>query len=335
MRARAAACLVMLCCCAFAHAQDITGAGATAPYPIYSRWFAEYNALHPGVRINYQSLGSGAGIRQVSQGVIDFGASDIPLTQTDLADSQAPLLQVPTLLGAVVPVYALPGLGDGVRFSPEVLAAIYMGKLTRWNDPRLQRDNPHVTLPDHAILPVYRSDGAGTTFIFTDFLSKTSAEFVQAIGRSTSVHWPTGVGAKGSEGVAGMVRANAYAIGYVEPVYAQQNHLRTGAVRNRAGQWVSASAASLHAAVPDTGAQMPTASTRSLTDSALGNAYPIASFTWLLLPSRPRDAAKARALADFVSWMLDHGESEAAAMGYAPLPPAIAAVSRQLVEGLR
>ncbi len=287
------------------------------------------------MQINYQSLGSGAGIRQVSERVVDFGASDFPLTDEQMAEAQVPLLHVPTALGAVVPVYNLPGLPAGVRLSPEALAGIYLGRITRWNDPLLARDNPGVALPAHAILPVYRSDGAGTTFIFTDYLSRVSPAFAAQVGRSASVRWPTGVGAKGSEGVAGFVRDSPYTLGYVELVYAEQDHLATGLVRNRSGAWVGASMPSLMAAAEGLGPAGPTGARAPIADSPRPGAYPIAAFTWLLIPIHSADPAKGRALVDFLRWMFAEGEREAPAMSYAPLPAAVSLAAQQSLEQLR
>ena len=217
-------------------AQHLTGAGGTFPNPIYQRWFTEYSKAHPGVQINYQSVGSGAGIRQISQRIVDFGASDGPMTDKQLADSKQKLLHIPTVLGAVVPAYNLPGVSAELKFSGDVIADIYLGKITKWNDPRIAKDNPGVSLPDHPILPVYRSDGSGTNYIFTDYLSKVSPDFKSKIGSATSVHWPLGVGQKGNEGVAGMIRNSPFSFGYVELIYAESNKMLFGVVKNAVGQ---------------------------------------------------------------------------------------------------
>ena len=309
-----------------AGAQNLTGAGATFPNPIYSKWFSEYSAAHPGVQINYQSVGSGAGIRQVSTKVVDFGATDGPMNDQQIKDSQVKLLHIPTVLGAVVPVYNVPGVTE-LKFAPEVIAGIYLGKITRWNDFNIQHDNPGVKLPDHAIEPVYRSDGSGTTYIFTDFLSKIVPEFEQKIGRSTSVKWPICIGQKGNEGVAGMVRSAPYTFGYVELIYAEQNHMSFGSVRNAAFKYVKASTAGVTAAAAAS-KNMPADFRVSITNAPGADSYPISSFTWLLIPVQSADPAKGKVLHDFVLWMLDHGESEASALTYAPLPTEVAAKVR-------
>ena len=311
--------------------QHLTGAGGTFPNPIYQRWFTEYSASHPGVQINYQSVGSGAGIRQISQGIVDFGASDGPMTDKQLADSKLKLIHIPTVLGAVVPSYNLPGTNQELRFAPDVIADIYLGKITKWNDPRLAKDNPGVKLPDHTILPVYRSDGSGTNYIFTDFLSKISPEFKQKIGVNTSVSWPLGVGQKGNEGVAGMVRNSPFSFGYVELIYAVQNKMLYGLVRNPAGNWIKASTEAVSAAAAGAAQDMPADYRVSITNAPGADSYPISSFTWLLIPIQSQDAAKGKVLHDFLEWMLDHGESEAASMTYAPLPAPVVALVRQSI----
>jgi phosphate transport system substrate-binding protein len=310
-----------------AWAQNINGAGATFPNPIYSRWFSEYAQQHPSVHINYQSVGSGAGIRQVSEKTVDFGASDGPMTDQQLAEAKAKgvtLFHIPTVLGAVVPVYNLPGVTQDLHLAPEVIAGIYLGKITNWNDGNIQHDNPGVKLPDHKILPVYRSDGSGTNYIFTDFLSKVVPAFQQGIGKGTSVKWPLGIGQKGNEGVAGMVRSSPYSFGYVELIYAMQNHMSFGLVRNAAGKYIKASTDGVTAAASGAAKNMPVDYRVSITNAPGADAYPISSFTWLLIPTHWDDAAKGKAMVDFLHWMLDQGEGEAAAMSYAPLPKAVA-----------
>jgi phosphate transport system substrate-binding protein len=318
---------------ATAGAQHLTGAGGTFPNPIYQRWFTEYSGSHPGVQINYQSVGSGAGIRQISQGIVDFGASDGPMNDQQLSESKLKLIHIPTVLGAVVPSYNIPGINQDLRFAPDVIADIYLGEITKWNDPRLEKDNRGVKLPDHAILPVYRSDGSGTNYIFTDFLSKVSPEFKQKIGVNTSVRWPLGVGQKGNEGVAGMVRNSPYSFGYVELIYAVQNKMLYGVVRNPAGKWIKASTESVSAAAAGAAKNMPADYRVSITNAPGADSYPISSFTWLLIPIQSQDAAKGKVLHDFLEWMLDHGESEAASMTYAPLPaPVVARVRQSIVQ---
>lgn len=316
-------------------AQNLTGAGATFPNPIYSRWFSEYSQSHPNVHINYQSVGSGAGIRQVSQKTVDFGASDGPMSDQQLAESKVKLIHIPTVLGAVVPVYNVPGVSGDLKFAPEVIAGIYLGVITKWDDPNIQHDNPGVKLPDHQILPVYRSDGSGTTYIFTDFLSKVVPEFAQRIGKGTSVKFPVGIGQKGNEGVAGMVRGSQYSFGYVELIYAEQNHMPFGLVRNHDGKYVKASTEGVTAAAAADAKLIPADYRVSITNAPGPNSYPISSFTWLLIPQHWDDQAKGKAMVDFLNWMLDTGEGEAAGMTYAPLPKAVADRVRQTVKTIQ
>jgi len=303
-----------------AGAQSINGAGATFPYPIYSKWFSEYNRIHPEVKINYQSIGSGGGIRQVSDGIVDFGAS-----------ARFKTMHIPTVLGAIVPVYNLPGINKELNFSGDVIADIYLNKITNWNDPRIAKDNPGINLPNQPILAVYRSDGSGTTYIFTDFLSKVSSEWATKVGRNTSVRWRAGIGQKGNEGVAGMVRQAPYAFGYVELIFAAHTRMTFGTVKNQAGSFIKASTDSVTAAAAASAKNIPTDFRVSITNAPGAGSYPIASFTWLLVPTVSRDAAKTSAFADFLKWMLDHGESEAAAQSYAPLPKQLQDAVRQAV----
>jgi phosphate transport system substrate-binding protein len=307
-----------------AGAQQLNGAGATFPNPIYSKWFSEYAASHPGVQINYQSVGSGAGIRQASEGIVDFGASDGPMTDEQMNSAKVKLFHIPTVLGAVVPSYNLPGVTADLKFTGDVIADIYLGKITNWHDPRIAATNPGVSLPDHQILPVYRSDGSGTTYIFTDFLSKSSPEFLSRIGKNTSVRWTVGIGQKGNEGVAGMVRNSPYAFGYVELIYAIQNKMSYGTVKNPAGKFVKASTETVSAAAAGAAKNMPNDFRVSITNAPGADAYPISSFTWLLIPMKSPDEAKGKVLRDFIKWMLEHGESEAAGLAYAPLPQPVA-----------
>ncbi len=320
---------------AMAAAQHLTGAGSTFVNPIYSKWVSEYSASHPGVQINYQSVGSGAGIRQVSEKTVDFGASDGPMTDAQLAASKIKLVQIPTVLGAVVPIYNVPGAKTPLKFAPDVIADIYLGKITKWNDPRIAKDNPGVSLPDHGILPVYRSDGSGTTYIFTDYLSKVSPEFKSKIGVNTSVRWPLGIGQKGSEGVAGMVRNSPFAFGYVELIYAVQNKMEFGYVRNAAGKWLQGSTAGVTAAAAADAKNMPADYRVSIVDAPGADSYPISSFTWMLVPIKSDDPAKGKVIKDFLTWMLDKGEAEAAGMTYAPLPKAVVAMERKTISTLQ
>ncbi len=301
-------------------AQNINGAGATFPYPIYSKWFSEYSQLHPNVHINYQSIGSGGGIRQVSEGTVDFGATDGPMSDQQINEAKVKTMHIPTVLGAVVPVYNLPGVNAELKFSSDVIADIYLGKIAKWNDGRIAKDNPGVSLPDKSILPVYRSDGSGTTYIFTDFLSKVSSDWQSRVGKGTSVKWPAGIGQKGNEGIAGMVRQSPYSFGYVELIYAVTNKMQYGLVRNASGKFVKASTDGVTAAAAAAAKAIPNDYRVSITNAPGADSYPISSFTWLLIPVQSKDAAKGKALQDFLTWMLDKGESEAAGLSYAPLP---------------
>ena len=308
----------------------VTGAGATFPYPIYSKWFDEFHKRFSDFQINYQSIGSGGGIRQVTEGTVDFGATDGPMTDEQLAAAKIPILHLPTVLGAVVPTFNLPGI-ERLRFTPEALAGIFLGKVTKWDDAAIAEANPGVKLPAIALVPMHRSDGSGTTYIFTDYLSKVSPEWQRNVGRGTSVNWPVGLGGKGNEGVAGLVKQTPNAIGYVELIYALQNKLPYGDVRNRAGQFVLASLESVTAAAA-AAENMPDDFRVSITDPPAAAAYPIASFTWLLVPTRIADAEKGAAIKKFLEWMLSDGQSFAAPLNYAPLPLAVVTRERQALS---
>ena len=305
-----------------AQAQKLTGAGATFPYPIYSKWFSEYSAAHPGVQINYQSIGSGGGIRQVTAGLVDFGATDGPATDEQLAASKTKLIHIPTVLGAVVPVFNVPGVND-IRFSSDVLADIFLGKISSWNDARLAKDNPGLKLPDQKIIVVHRSDGSGTSYIFTDYLSKVSKEWANGPGKGTSPSWPVGVGGKGNEGVAGLVRQLPGALGYVELIYALQNKIDYGEVKNPAGNFVKASISGVTEAAASVKV-LPADYRVSITNAPGATAYPISSFTWLLVPLNSPDAAKGKVIKDLLSWIVTSGESEVETLSYAPLPKNVA-----------
>ena len=318
-----------------ASAQNINGAGATFPYPIYSKWFSEYSQAHSGVKINYQSIGSGGGIRQVTEGTVDFGASDGPMSDDQLKSAKVKVIHIPTVLGAVVPVYNLPGVNKELNFSGDVIADIYLGKITTWNDPRIAKDNPGVNLPANAILPVYRSDGSGTSYIFTDYLSKVSNDWATRVGKNTSVKWPTGIGAKGNEGVAGMVRQSPNSFGYVELIFAAQNKMSYGSVKNAAGKYIRASTDGVTAAAAASSKAMPADFRVSITNAPGANSYPISSFTWLLIPTHSADPAKGKVLVDFLGWMLDHGQSEAAILTYAPLPKPVQDMVRKTITQIK
>jgi len=318
-----------------ASAQNINGAGATFPYPIYSKWFSEYTQQHPSVKINYQPIGSGGGIRQVSEGTVDFGATDGPMNDDQIKSAKVKTMHIPTVLGAVVPIYNIPGVNKELNFSGDVIADIYLGKITTWNDPRIVKENPGVNLPANAILPVYRSDGSGTTYIFTDYLSKVSSDWASKVGKNTSVKWPTGIGQKGSEGISGMVRQSPNSFGYVELIYAAQNKMSYGSVKNAAGKFVRASTDGVTAAAAASAKAMPADFRVSITNAPGEASYPISSFTWLLIPTHSADPAKGKALADFLGWMLDHGQSEAATLSYAPLPKPVQDMVRKTITQIK
>ena len=305
-----------------AQAQKLTAAGASFPFPIYSKWFSEYSAAHPGVQINYQPIGSGGGIRQVTSGLVDFGASDGPMSDDQLASSKVKLVHIPTVLGAVVPIFNVPGVTD-IKFSPEVLAGIYLKNIENWNDGRIAKDNPGVKLPDQKIIVVHRADGSGTTYIFTDYLSKVSSEWANGPGKGTAISWPAGVSGAQNAGVAGLVRQLPGAIGYVELIYALQNHISFGEVKNAAGNWEKASIDGVVEAAASV-KQMPADYRVSITNAPGANAYPISSFTWLLIPIHAADPAKGKVIKDMLSWIITSGEGEANSLSYAPLPKAIA-----------
>ena len=312
--------LLMMALGAVAHAQKLTGAGASFPYPIYSKWFGEYSAAHSGVEVNYQSIGSGGGITQVTKGLVDFGASDMPMSDAQLSASPVKLVHIPTVMGAVVPVFNVPGVQD-LRFSGDVLADIYEGKIAIWNDPRIAKDNPDAKLPNQKIIVVHRSDGSGTSFIFTDYLSKVSPSWNDGPGKGTAPNWPVGVGGKGNEGVAGLVRQIPGAIGYVELFYALQNKITFGEVKNASGKWVRGSIEGVTAAAAS--AKIPADYRISITNAPGADAYPISSFTYLLIPVKSADATKGKVLKDMLSWAIKSGESEVSALSYAPLPQSL------------
>lgn len=314
--------LLLLCLAVLAigsRAQTLNGAGATFPYPIYSKWFSEYHKIHPEVEINYQSIGSGGGIRQLTAGTVDFGATDGPMTDQQLEEAKFKIFHIPTVLGAVVPAYNVPGLQMELRFSPEVIANICLLKITNWNDKAIAADNPGVRLPDKQIILIHRSDGSGTNYIFTDYLSKVSTEWKDQVGKGTSVKWPGGLGAKGNEGVAGLIRQVDGGFGYVELIYAIQNKIPYGEVKNSSGAWVKGSLESTTAAAGSV-KSMPDDFRVSITDPPGKDAYPLASFTWLLVPAEFKDAAKGKVMVDFLNWMLNQGESMVSQLDYAPLP---------------
>jgi phosphate transport system substrate-binding protein len=320
-RIRLMLCVALLVIPAFGQT-TLNGAGATFPYPMYSKWFSEYHKLHSDIQINYQSIGSGGGIRQVLANTVDFGASDGPMTDEQLSQSKVKILHIPTVLGSVVPAYNVPGVSGEIKFTPQSLAGIFLGKITSWNDPALTKENASLNLPNQPIVVVHRSDGSGTTFIFTDYLSKVSSEWQSSVGKGTSVKWPLGLGNKGNEGVAGMIRQLPGSIGYVELIYAVQNKIPYGVVKNAAGTYVKASLESTTAAAASV-KTMPSDFRVSITNAPGKDAYPISSFTWLLIPAQSKDN-KGKILADFLTWMVDDGQKMTQELTYAPLPESVA-----------
>ncbi len=316
----------------------LNGAGATFPNPMYSKWFSEYHKLHSDISFNYQSIGSGGGIRQVTEGTVDFGASDMPMTDGQLSEAQDKLktkiLNIPSVMGAVVPAYNIPGVTGEVKFTPEALAGIYLGKITKWNDKAITGANSGINFPDKDIVVVHRSDGSGTTFIWTDYLSKVSPEWQKAVGSNTSVKWPVGLGGKGNEGVAGQVRQIQGAIGYIELIYAVQNNIPYGSVRNSAGVFLKASLAGVTAAAA-AAPQMPADFRTSITDEPGKDSYPISSFTYLLIPQQSKDPAKGKMLADFLNWMVTDGQKMASALDYAPLPSSVAQKVKEAIKQVK
>ena len=313
----------------------INGAGATFPYPIYSKWFDEYHKSHPDVEINYQSIGSGGGIRQLQSGTVDFGASDMPLTNEQISQFKVQVLHFPTVLGAVVPTYNIEGVTQELSFTPEALAGIYLGKITKWNDPALAGINPGVKLPSADIIVVHRSDGSGTTFIWTDYLSKVSGEWKSKVGSNTSVNWPVGLGGKGNEGVTGLVKQTPNSIGYVELIYAVHNNLPFGKVKNSAGVFLKASLAGVTGAAAGVAKSMPDDFRVSITDAPGKDAYPISSFTWLLSPQTIQDAAKRDIITGMLRWMLTDGQNMVESLDYARLPKPVVEKELKLIPTIK
>ncbi len=329
----AAACLLAIP--GLAQNVQINGAGATFPYPIYSKWFSEYNKLHPDIQINYQSIGSGGGIRQLTNETVFFGASDGPMTAEQLQNAPGKVLHFPTVLGGVVPVYNIPGVDAELKFTGKVLADIILGKVTKWNDGSIAGLNPGVNLPDSAITVVHRSDGSGTTYIFVDYLSKVSPEFKKTVGVATSVNWPVGLGGKGNEGVAGLVKQTPGSIGYVELIYAIQNSIPYGSVQNMAGEFVRSSLESVTEAAAGAAKSMPADFRVSITNAPGHGVYPISSFTWLLLYENPKDKQRAKIMVDFVKWALTDGQKYAKDLGYAPLPEAVVGLEMEALKRIK
>jgi phosphate transport system substrate-binding protein len=303
----------------------INAAGATFPYPIYGKWFQEFGKVDPDAQINYQSVGSGGGIRMFSEGTVDFGASDMPMTDEQIGKFKNKPLHFPTVLGGIVLTYNVPGVTQDLKFTPEAVVGIYLGKIKKWNDAELTKANAGVKLPDKEIVVVHRSDGSGTSFVFTDYLSKVSADWKSNVGASTSVQWPGGIGGKGNEGVTGVVKQTPNSIGYVELIYALQNKMAYGYLRNAAGTYLKADLDSVTEAAAAAAKSMPADFRVSITNPPGKKAYPIATFTWLLIPSKIDDPAKKKSIAGFLHWMLTDGQKDAAGLGYAPLPKEVVA----------
>jgi len=312
----------------------LNGAGATFPYPMYSKWFNEYHNAHPDVQINYQSIGSGGGIRQVLAGTVDFGASDGPMSDEQLSQAKIKILHIPTVLGAVVPAYNVSGVSGELRFSPGTIAKICLGTVSNWNDKAIAADNPSTKLPDKPIILVHRSDGSGTNYIFTDYLSKISPEWKDKVGKGTSVKWPVGLGAKGNEGVAGMIRQMDGAFGYVELIYAVQNKIPYAAIQNSSGAWLKGSLEGATAAAASV-SNMPADFRVSITNAPGKDAYPISSFTWLLVPVQSKNPANGKILVDFLHWMLQSGEKMTTQLAYAPLPDNVSAKVAEAIKQVR
>jgi phosphate transport system substrate-binding protein len=298
----------------------LNAAGATFPYPIYSKWFDQYHQAHGNVQINYQSIGSGGGIRQLLDKTVDFGASDGPMSDDQLKQATVKILHFPTVLGAAVPSYHVPGIQGELNFTPDALSGIYLGKVTKWNDPAIASANPSMKLPNLDIVVIHRSDGSGTTYIWTDYLSKVSPMWQSKVGKATSVNWPVGLGGKGNEGVSSLIEQTPGAIGYVELIYAIQNKMQYGTVRNPTGAFIKADLASVSAAAAATAKTMPEDFRVSITNAEGKGAYPISSFTWLLVPAKINDVTKRDVVKDFLKWMLTDGQNSVEALAYAKLP---------------
>ena len=314
-------------------AVSLTGAGATFPYPIYNKWFSEYHKLHPDIQINYQQIGSGGGKTGVTDGTVDFGASDGPMTEKELATYKekrgSEILHFPTVLGGIVASYNIPGVTGELNFTPEALAGIYLGKITKWNDAAIADANKGVKLPANDIVVVHRAESSGTTYCWTDYLSKVSPEWKQKVGNNTSVNWPVGLGGQKNEGVSGLIKQTPNSIGYIELTYAIQNKLPYGKVKNQSGNFVKAELATVTAAAAGAAANMPEDFRVSITNAPGKNAYPISTFTWLLIPSKISDPAKLKTVKDFLTWMLGPGQKMAETLDYAALPSSVVAQEKK------
>ena len=329
---------ILLAVATFAAAEGpvlLNAAGATFPYPIYSKWFDLYHTAHSNVQINYQSIGSGGGIRQLLDKTVDFGASDGPMNDDQLKQASVPILHFPTVLGAAIPAYNVASVQGELNFTPEALSGIFLGTVTKWNDPALTAANPGVKLPGDDIVVVHRSDGSGTSYIWTDYLSKVSPAWQSKVGKGTSVNWPVGLGGKGNEGVSALVQQTPGAIGYVELIYAIQNHMPYGKVKNSAGAFVKADLASVSAAAAAASKNMPDDFRVSITNPEGKEAYPIASFTWLLIPSKFTDSAKRDVVKDFLKWALTDGQQYCDALAYAKLPKEVVAKEMKAIAQIQ
>ena len=317
----------------------INGAGATFPYPIYSKWFDEYHKKFSNIQINYQSVGSGAGIKQVTEGTVDFGASDGPMNDEQLkaySDKHgSPVLHFPTVLGAAIPTYNIPGVNASLNFTPEALAGIFLGRITKWNDPAIASANKGVNLPGNDIVVVHRADGSGTTYIWTDYLSKVSEDWKNKVGKGTSVNWPVGLGGKGNEGVTGQIKNTPNSVGYVELIYAIQNKIEYGTVKNSSGAFIKADLAGVTAAAAGAAKNMPDDFRVSITDASGKTAYPISSFTWLLIPQKFSDAGKRDAMKGFLKWALTDGQAYAESLSYAKLPKEVVAKELKAIDNIQ
>jgi phosphate transport system substrate-binding protein len=313
----------------------LNAAGATFPYPIYSKWFDQYHKAHGDVQINYQSIGSGGGIRQLLDKTVDFGASDGPMSDDQLKQATVPILHFPTVLGAAIPSYNVKGVSGDLNFTPEALSGIYLGKVTKWNDPAIVSANPGVKLPNDDIVVVHRSDGSGTTYIWTDYLSKVSPDWEKKVGKATSVNWPVGLGGKGNEGVSALIQQTPGALGYIELIYAVQNHLPYGKVKNSSGAFVKADLESVSAAAAAVAKTMPDDFRVSITNPPGKTAYPISSFTWLLIPAKINDPAKRDVVKDFLKWMLTTGQQDCEALAYAELPKEVVAKEMKAIAKIQ
>jgi phosphate transport system substrate-binding protein len=316
---------LLLCLAATAGAQSsgtvlLNAAGATFPYPIYSKWFDVYHQQHPNIQINYQSIGSGGGIRQLLAGTVDFGASDGPMSDEQLAQAKFKILHFPTVLGAVVPTYNVAGVAGELNFTQKALAGIFLGTITKWNDPEIVNANKGISIPGADIVVVHRSDGSGTTYIWTDFLAKVSDDWKTKVGKGTSPNWPVGLGGKGNEGVTGLVKQTPNSIGYIELIYAVQNNIAYGKVQNAAGKFVKADLAGVTAAAEKVSKEIPDDFRVSIANAPGPTSYPVASFTWLLIPAQISDATKRDAIKGFLEWMLNEGQNYNEGLSYARLP---------------